>query len=164
MATVSIGIPPECASFLSTNIPELLQTNGTNFPVVGLAFGAVNEAAFYRFTAWNYGASNPNVSLLVDWYPRTAAVSGNVSWGGSLSVITPFDAQSILTDAFATEATTNGSVSGTSNGVVRTTVTITSLDSLAAGDTVELRVRCTTYALSAGDAVIVGLTVQYPDV
>jgi hypothetical protein len=164
MATVSVPFDVGAALVGTSNIPELITTQGTNFPILGYAFGAANEAIFFRFTAQNYGSGN--VTLLLDWYARTGAPSsGSVTWGGALSVLTPSDATNITTDSYATENTQSSTQNSTSNGFVRATLVISNLDSLAAGDTVSLRVRITsnTMASSASDAVLFGVTATYSD-
>jgi len=165
MATVSVPLDVGAALVSTSNIPELITTQGTNFPVLGWAFTSANEACFFRFVAQNYGSGN--LSLLLDWYARaaTAPTTGSVTWGGALSVITPSDAQSILTDSYATENTQSSTQSSTINGVIRATVTISNLDSLASGDTVSLRVRITSNTMGSpsSDAVLIGATVTYSD-
>jgi hypothetical protein len=162
MATVSVPFDVGAALVGTANIPELITTQGTDFPVLGYAFGVANEAIFLRFTAQNYGSGN--VSLLLDWYARTVGTTtGSVTWGGALSVLTPSDGTSILTDSYATENTQSSTTNGTGNGIVRATVTISNLDSLAAGDSVSLRIRSTTFSSFSGDAVLIGATVTYSD-
>jgi hypothetical protein len=165
MATVSVPFDVGAALVGTSNIPELIVTQGTNFPILGYAFGAANEAIFFRFVAQNYGSGN--VTLLLDWYARagTAPTTGSVTWGGALSVITPSDATNITTDSYATENTQSSTQNSTINGVVRATLTISNLDSLAAGDTVSLRVRITSNTMGspASDAVLIGATVTYSD-
>ena len=87
--------------FLATNFPALVQTNGTNFPVRGLAYDpATDEAAFFRFKASNYGSGNLTLNLF--WYADTAS-SGSVIWESQISAITPdTDSQDIETDGLAT--------------------------------------------------------------
>ena len=160
MATVSVPFDVGAALVGTSNIPELVITQGTNFPVAHYAFGAASEAIFFRFVAQNYGSGN--VSLLLDWYGKTAT-SGSVTWGGALSVITPGDSQSVLTDGFATENTQNTTTAGSTGHITRTTVTISNLDSLAAGDTVVLRVRSTSFTTFSGDAALIGVTITYSD-
>lgn len=165
MATVSIYIPAECATFRATNIPELLQTNGTNLPVVGIAFGTANEAAYYRFVAWNYGASAPNISVIYDWYSRSGSTSGTVTWQASIAPLTPLDAQSVLTDTFFSNAIfTATTVSSTASALVRSSISYggANLDGLAAGDSVVLEVLLSAKTMT-GDAVLLGVTVQYSD-
>jgi len=165
MAVVSIFIPPECGSFLATNVPQMTQINGTNLTQIGLRYTAVNQAAFYRFVAHNYGASNPNVTVLLDWASFFGSTtSGSVTWGAALSVLTPGDAQAVGPDSFATEATTNTTTNSTGNGLNRTSITITSLDSLTAADFVCLRIRMTVLTSFSDTALLLGISVQYPDV
>lgn len=169
MATVSIVLPPESATVAVVNgvtIPELVTipgTTATNAPLItGYAFSVANEGIFFRFQAFNYGSGN--VSVLCDWMARTTAtVTGSITWGAALSVVTPGDAQSLITDGIATENTQNTTTSATGNGMVRTTIAVSNLDSLAAGDSVLLRIRMTATAIT-GDAFLLGVTVQYSDV
>lgn len=166
MANVTIYLDPGCFVPHATLIPELVDIAGTNYPVFGWAFtpAAANfEQLTCRWLATNYGASNPNVSVLFDWYSRAGSTTGTVSWGAALSVLTPGDAQPVETDAFATENTQAGTVNGTARGLVRTTVTISNLDSLTADDTVAMRIRRVDTTGIAGDAVLIGVTVRYVD-
>jgi hypothetical protein len=161
MATVSVPLDVAAAIVSTANIPELVVIQGSSFPIIGYAFGVANEAIYFRFVAQNYGSGN--LSLLLDWYSRSADTSGSVTWGGAISVITPGDATSIIADTFATETTTSSTVNGTGSGVARATVTISNLDSLAAGDTVTLQVRATTFTSFTGDALLIGVTITYSD-
>lgn len=144
-----------------TLIPELVVVQGTNFPVYGWAFTInTNEQLSVRLKAISYGSGN--VTAIIDFLSRTGVTTGNVTWGCALSVLTPGDAQSMLTDALATENTQTTAINGTASGLTRSTVTITNLDSLAADDSVELRLRRTDNSM-AGDAIFLGVEIQYSD-
>lgn len=164
MATVTLPVPILSAATQTSNIPELVIIQGTNFPLQGWAFGVANEAIFpERLVINNYGSGS--VSLLLDWQARTVGtVTGSVTWGGAVSVITPGDAQSVNTDAFAAENTQATTTSATGNGMVRTTITLSNLDSLAAMDSLQLRIRTTAFTSFSGDAILLGATLQYSDV
>jgi hypothetical protein len=170
VATVFYPIPIFSANLRTTNIPELITTQGTGaanpFPVQGWAFGVANEALYTeRLVLPNFGASNSTMSLLLDWYARTTATTtGSVTWGGSISVLTPSDAISILTDDLATENTQATTTNSTGNGLVRTTVTLSNLDSLTALDNLTLRIRTTLFTSFTGDAVLTAAFFQYSDV
>ena len=150
-----------CRSF-----PQIVQANGTNIPVRGLAFdAATEEAIFFRFRALNYGSGNLTVSVY--WYADTAS-SGNVIWGAAIAAITPdADSQDIETDSLATAATvTDAHIGTTGQRLHQCSITVSSLDSLAANDDVALRFYRDADDGSdtmTGDAIVVGLVVSYSD-
>jgi len=167
MATVRLplGVGAFAPSPTVGAFPEEINDPGTNFAARGLAFDASTaEDTYTRFRADNFGSGN--VLVIVDWYSRTAQTSGGVVLAAAFSVLPPGDAQSILTDAFATENTQATTVSGTARALNRTTITVSNLDSLAAGDSGELR-RGRRPANGSdtmtGDAVVVDVNVEYSD-
>ena len=167
MATVTY--PLSIGSFIpsATVPPEQVRLEGTNFPEFGYAFAdATNDEIMYseRLFIPNYGSGN--VSALVDWRSRTGQTTGAVVLGAALSVLTPGDAQSVATDAFATENTQTTTVSGTASALNRTTITISNLDSLAANDSLVLRIarkQSNGSDTMTGDCIIEGVTLQYSD-
>lgn len=162
MATVKQPLSIGDAIPHATLIPELCKIDGTNFPVWGYAFatGSLNEQLSWRWKASSYGSGN--VTVIIDWYSRSGTTSGTVTWGGALSVLTPGDAQSVETDAFATENTQATTVNATAKGLTTTSLVISNLDSLAADDSVEMRIRRTDNTMT-GDAIILGIEVRYSD-
>ena len=166
MATVTHVFDPAAGVFRSTAFPALVQANGTNIPVRGLAFDAgTEEAVFFRFRAVNYGSGN--LTVAVDWYADTAS-SGDVIWGAAIAAITPdTDTQDVETDSLAAAATVTDTHLGTTGQRLhRASITVSSLDSLAAEDDVVLRVyRDADDAADnmAGDAIVVRVTVSYSD-
>ena len=165
MATVSQVLDPTCGVFRTSGFPAIVQANGTTIPIRGLAFdAAAEEAVFFELRAVKYGSGNLTVDI--DWYADTAS-SGVCIWGAQLAAITPGDTQDVEADSLATAATTNTThPGGTVQRLQRTTVTITSLDSLAADDVVLLRVYRDADAAGdtmTGDAIMIGLTVSYSD-
>jgi hypothetical protein len=168
MATVVQGISIGSLVPFATLIPALAKVDGTNFPNFGPSFDAATDEQMCtdRIYAASYGASNPSVTVIYDWYSASGSTSGAVVWGASLSVLTPGDAQSIETDAWATENTTTTTVNATAKGLTRTTVTVTNLDSLTANDSFLVRIRrigSNGSDTMTGDAILVGMTVTYPD-
>lgn len=166
MATVKQYLDPGAFWPHATNIPELVKIDGTNFPVWGWAFAdsTQDDQISCRWKAANYGSGN--VSAIVHWYSRTGQTSGAVVWGAALSVLTPGDAQSMETDGLATENTQTTTVNGTARGLTSSTITISNLDSLAADDSVEMRIRRLQSNGSdtmTGDAILVGVEIQYSD-
>lgn len=162
--TVSVQLDPAGATLRSSAFPALVQANGTNIPVRGLAFDAASlEAVFFRFRAVDYSSGNLTVDLA--WYADTAS-SGAVVWGAAIAAITPnTDTQDVETDALATAATTTTSHLGTTGQRLhRTSVTISSLDSLAADDNVALQVyrdAANGSDTMTGDAILAGVTVSW---
>src|SRR3982751_2684302 len=126
MATVKQYLDPGAVIPHATAIPELVKIDGTNFPVFGYAFTInTNEQVSVRWKASNYGSGS--VTVVCHWFSRTGVTSGNVTWGAALSVLTPGDAQSMLTDALATENTQTTAVNGTASGLTSTSITVSHL-------------------------------------
>lgn len=142
----------------ASNIPEFVVIQGTNNPISGVAFGTANEALFRSFVAINYASGNITVKL--NWYSRSGSTSSTVTWGAAIQAVTPGDAQSMETDSFATETTQATTVNGTARGLTQTSITVTNLDSIAAGDRVNLRIRMTAKGMT-GDAILETIELSY---
>ncbi len=166
MATVYHQLLPEAAQFLATAFPQYLKTNGTSFPVSGLAYdAAADQAAFWKFRAVEYASGN--LTLDIEWYADTAS-SGTCVWEAQIAVITPnTDTQDVETKAFAAEATVDDTHLGTTGQRLhRATITVTGLDSLAQDDQVWIRIRrIGSHAndTMAGDAELSQAEVSYSD-
>lgn len=165
MATVYQQLDPAAAQFLSSSFPALVK-NGTNFPVVGLAYdAAAAENAYWLLRAVSYGSGNLTVDL--DWYADTAT-SGVIRWGVAIAAITPdSDSQDVETKSLATAQTADDTHLGTTGQRLhRIAVTVSNLDSLAANDDVWVKVyrdAANAADTMTGDAVLVGVTVSYSD-
>lgn len=166
MATTIQWLDPLSARvFTTVNPPEMIQANGTNFPVNGYAFdgGASVEAMFFEVAVAAYGSGN--LTVLVDFY--TSATTLATVWQGAISVTTPGDAQSMLLDAFATASAASAVTSNsTANGPLRATITITNLDSIANNDRMTLKVfRDPGNAgdTNTSDAIAFGVWLTYSD-
>ena len=150
----------------TTGAAQSAAVSPTNFPVPFLAFDpAADEIAFTRFVATSYGSGNLTLTIL--WYADSAS-SGDVVWSAAIGAITPdTDSQDIETDAFATANTVTDSHLGTTGQRVHAAViTISNLDSIAAGDLVQLKLSRTGSSGSdtmTGDALVVGCTLAYSD-
>lgn len=168
MATVRHQLHPGEATFLASAFPQLRITAGTSSPVPALFFDATtDEAAFWRFIAAAYGSGNVTVTL--HWY-ADSATSGNVVWEAQLAAITPdTDTQDVETDALATLNFVQDTHLGTTGQRLHScAITVSNLDSLAAGDHVVLRVARDANGTSAtddmtGDAALVLVEVTYSD-
>ncbi|MFD8556616.1 hypothetical protein ACFV1N_04895 [Streptosporangium canum] len=166
MATVRQYLSPEEAQFLGSAFPMFDKVNGTNFPVSRLLFdAAATETAYWKFEPLAYGAGNITCDLI--WY-AVNATTGVVRWEVALAVITPeSDSQDIETKALATAHTVDDTHLGTtSKRLHRATVTISNLDSIAAGDEVWLkvsRVGGNAADTMANDAALSSVRLSYSD-
>lgn len=166
MPTVTQWLDPLAARMFTTIAPpELVQDNGTNFPVNSLAFdgGSTIEAAFWEVPVVNYGSGN--ITVLVDFF--TSATSNATVFQGAISVTTPSDAQSLLTDAFATANAASAVTSNsTSNGPLRANITISNLDSIANADRMTFKLfrdPGNGGDTNTADAKVIGVWIQYSD-
>lgn len=166
MATVYVPLDIGSALFPTSNPGAPVLTQGTNFPVDGIAFDATTqETCFWKFKARSYGSGNLTLTLV--WYADTASANGIV-FGGAIAVITPdTDTQDVETKAFATETTNSDTHLGTTGQRLHTmTITLSNLDSLAANDEVWLRLRRVPADGSdtmTGDAIVVDAEISYSD-
>ncbi len=164
MATITHQFDIQAGKFRTTAFPALVQANGSNYPVPGLAYdAAADEAAFFQLVTTDYGSGNP--VLRIFWYADTATTN-DVVWGAQIAALTPGDSQDIEADGLATAQTVTDAAPGTAGFMVRADLTITNLDSLAVDDWVTLRLyRDADNAADdmAGDAIVVGLTFEYSD-
>jgi hypothetical protein len=166
MATVRIQIDPVSGLFKTTNFPAIVNNQGTNFPVGGLAFdAATKETVFFRFRADNYGSGN--LTLDIDWYADTAT-SGDIIWGAQLAVITPdSDTQDVETKSLATaQSVTDTHLGTTGQRVHRASLTISNLDSIASGDEIWVafyRDSAQAGDTMTGDGIVIGLEISYSD-
>jgi hypothetical protein len=134
--------------------------------VTGLAYDTSTvERAYFHTNMPDYGSGN--VTATVHWYADTAS-SGGVTWETALAAITPnTDTQDVETKSFAAVNTANDTHLGTTGQRLHSIdVTISNLDSLAAGDVVWLRLsRLTTDAgdTMTGDAILTSVVLAYSD-
>jgi hypothetical protein len=131
---------PAAAQFQTTNIPAFDVEQGTNFPVSSIAFSVNDQRCFWQGDARNYLGQD----LTADIYWVSSSTTSNITWEVSLAAIAGAAAQSVLTKALGTAAS-SGAVApnGTANGLVVTSVALTgaALNSLANGDKFWLRLR-----------------------
>jgi len=166
MATIKQQLVPESAFFKTTNFPQYLIRQGTNFPVSILAFDdTTDEESFWKFKASSYGSGN--ITLIIRWY-SPSATSGNVVWEANLAAITPdTDSQNVETKSFATLNFVQDTHLGTTAQRIHTcSITLSNLDSIAADDEVWLRVARDANGTNAtddmvGDAYLVDMELQY---
>jgi hypothetical protein len=167
MAIIKQHFDIDVAQFRSaTPFPTFTKTDGTNGPVTMLAFDAtIEQTAFFRTRATNYGSGNLTVTL--NWN-AASATSGGVSWGVSVAAITPnTDSQDVETKSFATEVIIADTHIGTTAKRAHDAVgTVVALDSLAVDDLLMIRVARKTGDAGdtmAGFANLIMLDVAYSD-
>jgi hypothetical protein len=168
MATVKQDIPIGSALQPSSNKALWKVVAGTNFPIRILRFDpATDWNAFFKFQAISYGTGN--LTLRIQWYADTAS-SGNVVWQAQLAAITPdSDTQDVETKAFATLNFVQDTHLGTTGQRLHEcTITISNLDSLAAGDWCVLKFGRDADGTNAtddmtGEAFLAGLQIEYSD-
>jgi len=166
MATVKQDINVLEAILPATAYPQFRTVAGTNFPVPSLAYDASTaETAHWTWRALNYGSGN--LTVRIQWYADTAS-TGGIVLAAAIAAITPnTDTQDIETDAYAAESTTADTHLGTTGQRVHElTITVSNLDSVAAGDWCMLRITRNVADGSddmTGDAHIVGIQIEYSD-
>lgn len=170
MGDVEQYLTPEEAHFVtaSSGVPQFAINQGTNFPVSGLAFDTTTaETAYWKFGPVAYGSGSITCDIL--WYADTSTTSTHgVAWQVALAAITPgTDTTNVETKAFATAQSASTDLGSTdAQKLMKTTVTITNLDSIAAGDEAWLKV---TRLVSdsgddlTGDAILTSVRLAYSD-
>ena len=164
MATVTQVFPAASGDVRTSGFPQLVKANGTSIPIMGYAFDATaEEALFFDLRAADYDSGDLTVD--VDWYADTAS-SGAVVWGCQIAALTPnTDTQDVETDGLATANTvTTTHPGGTVQRPLRSSITVTNLDSLADGDDVRIRIYRAAAAAGdtmTGDAILTQVTVSY---
>jgi hypothetical protein len=140
MADVYVELHPEEAQFLASSFPAYIKNHGSNFPVSWLAYdAAATETAYWDLTAFAFGDTDITCHLI---WGAASATSGVVRWEVAVAAITPeTDTQDVETKAFATAHTVDDTHLGTTaKRLMQAAVTITNIDSLAAGDELWLKV------------------------
>jgi hypothetical protein len=137
MATRAI-LTPNSAEFPGSNFPQLTLSDATRRRPV-LAFDATTEETCY----WTFVAPQGltgTVTLLV-FYGMASGTSGGVAFGASVEAVTPADALDLdAGDSFDTENVgTDAAVPGTAGYMESVSITLTTADSIAAGDLVRVR-------------------------
>jgi len=167
MATVRQSLSLDGAKVGASAIPQLIGTQGTNFPMTP-AYGfdtSTVERLYLKFSPLAYGSGS--ITVTIGWYAATAT-SGGVVWETALAAVTPnTDTGDVETKAFATVNTAADTHLGTTAKRAHTVdVTVSNLDSMAAGDWVWLRIsRLTTDGSDTmlGDAILTGVDISYSD-
>lgn len=166
MGTIYQYLQPEEAVTLSTNFAQYVKADGTNIPISGLAYdpvAATAEQAMWKFTPVGYGSGPLAVDIV--WYAATAT-SGDVDWGASVAAITPnVDTQDPTTKTWPSTPLVSDTHLGTTGKRLHlVTVSVSNVDSMAAGDECWLRViRSSATDTMTGDAILTSVRISYSD-
>lgn len=166
MATVDIHLPATAAFPPASNAATLATVNlsAASDPVPVLAFDAsTDEAAVFEFALPDYASGN--LTLTINW-TAASATSGDVIWGAQLLAVTPnTDSGALSGEAYATANTVTDTHLGTNaQRALSTAITISNLDSLAAGDVVFLKIYRDADAggdTMTGDAYLIDAVLRY---
>jgi len=167
MATIIQPLALLSAVLPATNYPLITGITGTNFPFAALVFDqSTDKTCYFFFESTAYASGN--VTARIKW-EAASGTSGDVIWAGQLACITAnTDTQDIETKAFATATTVTDSHLGTTaKRLHEITLTLSNLDSIAAGDWVVLKFYRDADAAGdtlAADARLIALQVEYSDV
>lgn len=120
---------------------------------------ATDEAAVFVGTIPQSATLTSGIKVIISW-AATSATSGDCVWGVQFEKTT---GQDIDSDSFDTATTGTTTTSGTSGVVNTTTITATTIDSLAAGDCFRIKVYRDADAggdTMTGDAELVAVELQ----
>ena len=164
MATVYELLTPEDSRAPDSNAATVRRVGGANAATV-LAFSDTTaQSARWLLAVPNYGSGN--LTVKVRWTGDTAT-TGGVVWGATLAATTPGDAEVLYTATAGAQATATTTHGGTNaQRLHETTITVTGLDSLAAGDVAMLEIQRLTADASdtmASPALLVDVLVSYSD-
>lgn len=122
------------------------------------------ECVDYQFIMPNTYSTTMTLTLSL-LYSMASATSGNVQFGCQVMAVTPGDAADIETDSFDTANTNYQAVASTAGYMKQLDITLTTKDSVAAGDLVVLRIyrnaTDATYDTATGDAEVCGITLKW---
>lgn len=167
MATVTVPLNIDAALPVpSVTMPQYKQA-GTNITVPSYSFDAAGTEGIQFVIPYLVSYSSGNITVLLRWY-GDSATSGDVVWGAAIAAITPeTDSTDVEADSWATENTVTDSHLGTTaQRLMTASITVSNLDSVAAGDVVFLRIQRLGGNGSdtmSGDAQLAGLAIQYDD-
>ncbi len=137
-----ITLLPSSAILDDDNPPALpiVESTGTGTSRFRVADfdSATDEIIYFSFVMPSDYTASFNIILDIYWFAN--ATSGTCVWEAAISATTEADADTPLEESCATSNTASEAVNGTeANRLIKTTLTISNLDSVAAGDTVVLR-------------------------
>lgn len=145
----------------TANIPAMYYGAGTNIPPTGYLFSQASaHSGYIQLTPDLYGGGN--ITLVLDFMSPTGVTTGTAAVSAQLAAMSPGDAQSVLTKALATSQSGSGVINSTASGLSTLSITITNLDSVAAGDEVWIKITRTDTSVT-GDIAILGGYISYSD-
>jgi hypothetical protein len=168
MATITQYLAPEEAAYSTGGWPQYVNNFGVAFTITGLAFGSTSsEIVFWKFSPAGYGSGNITCDIV--WYADTSTTATHgVAWQVALAAITPgVDTTNVESKSLATSQTGTTDLGSTNaQKLMKTTITISNLDSIAAGDEAWLSLtRLPGNAADdlTGDAIVTSVRLSYSD-
>lgn len=135
---IGAGTPPDGSS--GNAAPAIQRVQGTESNPKKHFLVAAFDSATQEFLWFNFRMPADYSSggvVKIHWY--TGATSGNVVLAARLGAVTPADADTPIEHAQAAASTTTTAANGTeANRLIETSITLSNLDSVVAGDDVEL--------------------------
>lgn len=140
MARTIAYLTPGAAECKTTTFPAPGRMSDTGGARPYLAFdAAADEAAYFTLRA-PQGLTTP-LTLIID-YVMASATANAVRWGASVEAVTDGDSTDLdAGESLDTENTVDVTVPGTAGFIDQASITLTSNDSVAAGDYVRIRIR-----------------------
>lgn len=167
--TSRISLTPQTAIPVQggNSFPALIAVGASGSPGgMALDFDATTDMAaqWHIPYAPTYASGNITVKVRA---AMASATTGNVRIGAAVCARTPGDSVSVEADAYATEALTTQAVPGTAGYEFETSITVSSVDSLATGDELFLRVHRDaddgTNDTASGGFHLLSVIVEYAD-
>ena len=137
MATGTIVIPVQAAKISGAFVGSSPQIEGGASAWKLLYDASTEEEALWQFPLPANYSTSPVLKLQ---YSMASAITGGVAWNAEIMAVTPGDALAISTSSFDAVNVGSGTVGGTAGFVEEITVTLTSVDSMAAGDLILLKI------------------------
>lgn len=153
MGTVVQTFEPLAGYNTGSVIAELYVPSSGPTLTPGWAFTApgTNLEICFPSQAINYGGGNATIQI--DWY-CLAATSGTATWNAKVIAVTPGDAESVEASDNATSTTSSATTTNaTAGGLNRTTISVSALDSMAAGDKIWIKLQRDTADTSIAQTI-----------
>lgn len=167
MATVKMQIAADqrLSSSRTGHAPLSILDGGAADPQIPVLLfdAATDEEAHFLLDVSLYGSGNITVKVR---YSMASATSGDVIWAAQLMAQTPDDAVDLVTATWDTANTVTDTVPGTAGHMTEATITLSNLDSLAAGDYAILKIYRDANAAgdtATGDAELIQLQIEFSD-
>lgn len=154
---VQAGSNNPCAN---VSAPNWNNGDGTNAALPGWEFLQPGGTSV-EYEIPSLGYTSGSLTFRIKWW--SLGQSGSLQWSVAIAAITPGDAQSVLTKAFAAAAqnAVATTVNATQAGANETEVVVPNVDNLAAGDILLAKISRVASGTLGQGAVMTGFTVSY---